>query len=612
MFATRACGRCASAPADARIAAGVTGAARWIRRHEHRGARGLGRPRRRAEVLRVLDAVEDDHDRVLRRTGTRPCRARRACVAASARDARHDPAVIVGERVELGRAARARTRTPRALGRRAARRAAPGCRARHAPQHLDRGPPRAIASWHRALAGDDRRSRQHRDGEAADAVADEPEALGTGRLHRDRVDGRRRARRRAPRASRRGAARSPASLADHRHVDDARRAPAVGHERRRRGRAGPRPRCPRRRGRCRGSARRRRRAPPRRAARRRSRGTRRHRRNARRARRGRRTGAAEPQRPARVEPVHVEADPGPRRRRSATDAAHARLGPREVEHRRDLHVHRDRPGRATTEPVALEEHRVVGDLHGRLAGAASCAAAQRRRAGRPVASAPARGRSRSTVSDHHPAVDRFTVSATGRTGIAPSAPSTTASATAVNRSGGANGRAASWIATIATSARDRGEGGTDRGLPGVAAGHDRAGEREPFEAALGLVLVPGRRGRHDRVDRRRGGGGRGRPRRASDARRSAGRPSGISAPTRRPAPAARITATARPSSMREASQTRPAAAGQSDDDGLADARQAREDHPPGGGLDHVADRASTSCPIRSAASSTTTIVPSSR
>ena len=59
---------------------------------------------------------------------------------------------------------------------------------------------------------------------------------------------------------------------------------------------------------------------------------------------------------------------------------------------------------------------------------------------------------RATVSTTRTPSSRLTVSATAITGTAPSAPASTARITSVNRAGGANGRAASWTATISASA----------------------------------------------------------------------------------------------------------------------------------------------------------------
>ena len=65
MLATRACGRCSSAPADARIAAGVTSAARRVRVTSTEAPAASAEARGRAEVLRIRDAVEDDDERVV-------------------------------------------------------------------------------------------------------------------------------------------------------------------------------------------------------------------------------------------------------------------------------------------------------------------------------------------------------------------------------------------------------------------------------------------------------------------------------------------------------------------------------------------------------------------
>ena len=87
MLATRACGRCRSAPADARIAAGVTSAARRVRVTSIERARRLGRTRRRAEVLRIRRCRPGRRRARRRRTGTSRARAppARSGVRASSR-----------------------------------------------------------------------------------------------------------------------------------------------------------------------------------------------------------------------------------------------------------------------------------------------------------------------------------------------------------------------------------------------------------------------------------------------------------------------------------------------------------------------------------------------
>ena len=82
---TRATGRCSTAPADALQAAGVTSARAALGDHHAGRAGRLGHAAHRAEVVRVLDLVERDHQRVVvdeqrGRVGVRvAARPRRRC-----------------------------------------------------------------------------------------------------------------------------------------------------------------------------------------------------------------------------------------------------------------------------------------------------------------------------------------------------------------------------------------------------------------------------------------------------------------------------------------------------------------------------------------------------
>ena len=105
MFTTSAILTCATAPADAFAAAPPSGAAWRDCRIDAVGAGGVDRPQDRADVVRILDAVEDDDQR-------RPVRAaqsdlrRRASAASS--HLGHDALMhaAAGRAIELARARR--------------------------------------------------------------------------------------------------------------------------------------------------------------------------------------------------------------------------------------------------------------------------------------------------------------------------------------------------------------------------------------------------------------------------------------------------------------------------------------------------------------------------
>ena len=204
MFATRAWGRCARAPAEARIAAGGDGGGAAHARDEQRGAGGLRRARRGAQVLRILDAVEHHDDRVFARTRRRQValaqRSRRPRARRIARRRR-------GGRARVGRARRARPcargppppRPPRAG------RAGPGVSRAPAASSTSLARPARIASVTARLPADDARSRRPL------ATARQPtpspvqaETLRPGRLDGDAIE------RRRPRAARASPHRRPA------------------------------------------------------------------------------------------------------------------------------------------------------------------------------------------------------------------------------------------------------------------------------------------------------------------------------------------------------------------------------------------------------------------
>ena len=181
------------------------------------------------------------------------------------------------------------------------------------------------------------------------------------------------------------------------------------------------------------------------------------------------------------------------------------------------------------------------------------------------------------------------MSATATTGIAPSAPAATARTTSVNRSGGANGRAASCTATISGP-----PGRPAPHAPTPAASHPRsrpsrarAGPRGsacasssyPSGAVTTMAAIAGEAAAAAAAT-------------ASIGRSPIGRKAfGRSAPSRVPAPAARMIAAACVSGpMRAACQTRAAAGNRRQVAAGSDevASSVAEDHPAGGGLDHVA------------------------
>ena len=202
MFATRACGRCRSAPADARTAAGRHVGRTARPRHEHRRAGGLRRARGRTQVLGVGDPVEDTTTASSANVppgelalGERRCRRLLGAFA----QPRDDPLMISRERVE-DRARALGHRHVGCPGRVEERAESLGGLGRGDDQHLPRGPG-TDRLRDRSSSGDDvgspaplgggvvgprARSRQHGDRQATDPVPREPETLGPRGLHRYR------------------------------------------------------------------------------------------------------------------------------------------------------------------------------------------------------------------------------------------------------------------------------------------------------------------------------------------------------------------------------------------------------------------------------------------
>ena len=187
MFATRASGRCSSAPADARTADGVTSAARLIR-VTRTATPAASAERAAAQVLGVGDAVEDDDDRVVGVAVKRQIPFAELGGHPRIGEQSHDAPVIVREAIELP-AIHLAERDPM-LGRRVGQGSHALGRV-HVRRHQDLdGTSRPDRLGDGPLPADGARGA-HRTGdqrETTDAIAGEPESLRPRRLHGDPFD----------------------------------------------------------------------------------------------------------------------------------------------------------------------------------------------------------------------------------------------------------------------------------------------------------------------------------------------------------------------------------------------------------------------------------------
>ena len=265
----------------------------------------------------------------------------------------------------------------------------------------------------------------------------------------------------------------------------------------------------------------------------------------------------------------------PREASSAIPASHPGFGLCEVEEGRDLRVHRVAGHGADLMTGQLQHRGVVGEREPCLHGAVD----ERRggpRSRTPAASVPGASSSRSTVPTTTPSSTRLTVSVTGTTGMTPIVASSIASITAVNRSGAANGLAASCTATTGASSITASAARTDACRESPAGHHHRRPSAE-LHTPLRVVLPACGRDHDQRADRLRGSRGGGGHRQHGPPPMGRNAFGWSTAPRRLPAPAARTIATAPrgSGSMPEACQRRPGASRWPTDQEAAARRPAR-------------------------------------